>query len=89
MTSQEKTAEIEQEIESIKQAYGEGGMTSVENGAIWLLARVKELEVGLKLAISVADDHIHSEYDGTSYLEDLLAELNPARKALEGSNEQA
>ena len=45
-------------------------------------AREADLRAGLASAIRCAERHIHSEYDGTMYLDELLAELDDARAAL-------
>jgi len=58
-------------------------MSNLREDLPFLFERVKELTESLILALLVAENHIHSEYDGTDQVDDLLAELDPVRKVLE------
>ena len=45
-------------------------------------AEIERLREALEIAVRIADSWIHDQLDGTSMLDDALAELEPARAAL-------
>lgn len=58
-----------------------------EDSLIQVLARhrqasTQELVEALALALSIAESWIHDQLDGTSHVEDALAQLSPARTTL-------
>jgi hypothetical protein len=47
-----------------------------------LIASAPELLDACKKVVEIAESHIHSEYDGTSMLNDLLKDLEPIKKVI-------
>jgi hypothetical protein len=48
----------------------------------WLINRVKKLTSALEIAVERAEAYIHSEFDGTDFVDGLLSELDFPRKVL-------
>lgn len=63
--------------------YGSCDRSRAHTELVRLAQENERLRAGLQLTIEEYDELVHSEYDGTSFLNPMLNQINEARRALE------